>query len=149
MQKLAEKSEGNFIYLRYVLPEIGTGKFGDGKIDRLPKGLINYYESHWNQMRSISPADFDDVYSPIVCVLAVAREPVSPEQLSNWTNISVAKVKTALGKWREFLEETTETSEFRIYHSSFQDFLAKKVSLSQYEELIAKYYLNLAQKDEN
>src|SRR5262249_4032290 len=47
------KSEGNFMYLRHVLPAIEAGQFIQGTLAELPQGLKSYYEHHWRQMRAI------------------------------------------------------------------------------------------------
>ena len=47
---LAEKSEGNFMYLRHILPELTGGRYQDLDLRRLPRGLEQYYEAHWRVM---------------------------------------------------------------------------------------------------
>ena len=142
-EALAKKSEGNFIYLRYVLPAIAAGKFKDGKWEKLPLGLDAYYRGHWNSMQIADPEIFDDLYAPIVCMLAVVREPVTTDQLHNWTGKERKYIRRAIAQWREFLEESqVETDEkYRVYHTSFQDFLGKMVDLKSFDEIIARYYL--------
>lgn len=50
VEELAEKSENNFMYLRYVLPAIAQGDYRDFSIKELPDGLVQYYEQHWQRM---------------------------------------------------------------------------------------------------
>ncbi len=143
IQKLIHKSQGNFIYLRFVLPAIAAGKFMRGTIDELPQGLQNYYKGHWRQMQAAVGADFSSIYSPVVCVLAVAREPVSVHQIARWVNLSPSKVQDAVRRWREFLEEEPSGGEtrYRVYHTSFKDFLRQEVTLAQYDVMISESYL--------
>ncbi|MFQ5615215.1 MAG: AAA family ATPase [Anaerolineales bacterium] len=142
---LARKSEGNFIYLRYVLPAIAEGKFMDGALDELPQGLAAYYRGHWNQMQIAEPQTFDDLYAPVVCMLAVVREPVTVAQLHRWTGKDRAHIRRAIARWREFLEEGDSIAErkYRVYHTSFQDFLGEMVDLKRFDEIIARYYLGI------
>jgi serine/threonine-protein kinase len=144
---LTRKSEGNFVYLHYVLPAIEAGRFRDGGIEQLPTGLLAYYREHWDLMQIAEPVVFDEVYAPIVCLLAVAREPLSADHLRRWTSRSASEVLNALGQWREFLDEVPSGDSvlYRIYHSSFQDFLATKVDLKRYDAMIADYYLRLVE----
>jgi hypothetical protein len=142
---LSKKSEGNFIYLHFILPAIVEGKFQKGTVDELPKGLKEYYRSHWDLMQIAEPKEFDTVYAPIVCMLAVVREPVTTDQLHNWTGIDSQNIRRAIQNWWEFLEGD-RNDKFRIYHTSFQDFLSEMVDLKQYDEMIAKYYLELLKK---
>jgi Domain of unknown function (DUF4062)/NACHT domain len=139
---LVDKSEGNFIYLRFVLPEIANGVYRTASIDDLPQGLKAYYQGHWNQMRLSDEAEFDQVYAPIVCLLAVAREPLTADQISEWTKIDRRKVRRAFTAWRQFLTvEGKAPASYRIYHRSFQEFLRDIVDLSEFDSLISDYYL--------
>jgi hypothetical protein len=143
---LRTKSQGNFMYLYYVLPAIEDGRFVKGTLDELPEGLMAYYRRHWRQMREGNEDAFDRVYEPIVCILGVAQEPVTIEQIANWTKLERGQVKESLRLWREFLEEekVEEERRYRIYHASFQDFLKEQVDLVRYDDMIADYYLALA-----
>jgi hypothetical protein len=145
IENLAKKSEGNFIYLRYVLPDIAEGKFKDMEFKKLPVGLAAYYRGHWNSMQIAEPEAFDDLYAPIVCMLAVVREPVTIDQLNNWTGKERTHIRRAIARWMEFLEVSqAETDEkYRVYHTSFQDFLGKTVDLKRFDEMISRYYLGV------
>ena len=143
INKLVRKSEGNFIFLRFVLPAIAAGKFKHGTVEDLPQGLQNYYQDHWRQIQASVGAEFSTIYAPVVCVLAVALEPVSVQQVAQWTKLPPAKVLSAVRIWREFLEEHQSGPEtrYRLYHTSFKDFLERQVKLEQYDVLIYELYL--------
>jgi hypothetical protein len=49
-------------------------------------------------------------------------------------------VKDVLTAWREFLDEVRTNGEtrYRVYHASFQDFLADEVGLLTYHETIGE-----------
>lgn len=145
---LRKKSQGNFMYLRYVLPAIEQGKFVKGTLDELPEGLMAYYQGHWRKMREGNEREFDTLYEPIVCILGVAQEPVTVQQIAAWTKLTQGQVKDAIRLWREFLEEESVEGEhcYRIYHTSFQDFLREQVYLLQYDDMITDYYLELAER---
>lgn len=146
---LRTKSQGNFMYLYYVLLAIERGEFVHGTLAELPEGLMAYYQRHWRQMREGDAHTFDSVYEPIVCILGVAQEPITAQQISNWTKLSLRQVKASIRLWREFLEEDQvgEDQRYRIYHASFQDFLKEQVDLMRYDDMIADYYLALAGVD--
>jgi predicted enzyme related to lactoylglutathione lyase len=144
---LKKKSEGNFMYLHYVLPAIEAGDYRQEILDELPNGLLGYYQRHWREMRAKNEEDFIKVYEPVVCILGVAKEPVTIRQISNWTGIDPSLVNKGLRSWREFLDkQPSEEGEIhRIYHASFQDFLYKQVKdLGKYDGMIADYYLQQA-----
>ena len=145
-EALVKKSQGNFMYLYYILPAIEEGRFSKGTVDELPDGLLGYYQRHWRQMREGNEEEFDKKFQPIVCILGVAQEPITIDQISAWTNIDKIQVKHAIEKWFEFLHLVKEDGQtlYRIYHASFQDFLKEKVDLTRYDGMIADYYLKAA-----
>jgi hypothetical protein len=145
-EALVKKSQGNFMYLYYILPAIEEGRFSKGTVDELPDGLLGYYQRHWRQMREGNEEEFDKKFQPIVCILGVAQEPITIDQISAWTNIDKTQVKHAIEKWFEFLHPGKEEGQtlYRIYHASFQDFLKEKVDLTRYDGMIADYYLKAA-----
>ncbi len=141
-ETITEKSQGNFMYLVYVLQDIRDGKLNRGNIGdirKLPGGLKEYYHLHWDIMRSAEPLQFDTLYKPVVCQLAVAREPVSIEQLSDWTSLGRDAVERVIRTWRQFLNEDAPEGRqplYRIYHSSFREFLNKVEGLDPYEDKV-------------
>jgi hypothetical protein len=143
---LRAKCQGNFMYLYHVLPDIEAGRLIPDNVDDLPDGLLAYYQRHWRQMRDGNEKEFDTLYEPIVCILGVAQEPVTVQQIATWTKLSQGQVKTSIQLWREFLEEEQVEDKqcYRIYHVSFQDFLKEQVDLDQFDEMIANFYLSLA-----
>jgi hypothetical protein len=127
-QTMLAKSEGNFMYLHHVLPAVERGEFREGTLEELPQGLRDYYERHWNQIRAIDEDMWVTYRQPVICYLATALEPVTVWQIADWSKIEPARVLAAIRDWREFLDEeiTSDTKRYRIYHASFQDFLAAK-----------------------
>ena len=151
IETMVQKSEGNFMYLRHVLPAIKAGRFVEGTLDQLPEGLLGYYRAHWRQMSEWDPTMFDELYQPIVCVLATVKEAVSIDQAAAFTDISPNKIHDVIKEWREFLYEEIDEQQqrlYRVYHKSFQDFLKEEVDpqLKTYHRMIAHYYLKLVGK---
>ncbi|MGA9381347.1 MAG: Swt1 family HEPN domain-containing protein [Phormidium sp.] len=92
---LAEKSENNFMYLKYVLEEIERGFYRDLSIDNLPQGLQAYYEDHWRRMGMIAkPLPRHKI--KIVYVLAEARKPVSRQLICDFTGEDALTVQDVL-----------------------------------------------------
>ena len=126
---VAEQSQDNFMYLRYVLNDIESGEYGDIALQDLPRELTGYYAKHWMQMMGRGRADDPllEMKVKIIYVLSIAREAVS----RGWIAKSVAKtdfeVQQVLRKWESFLRQQQVDGEIRysIYHNSFRDFLAK------------------------
>jgi hypothetical protein len=141
---ITKKSEGNFMYLYYVLRDIREGKLTQSNIDSiddLPTGLESYYKRHWREMEAQDPREFELYYEPVVCQLAVAREPVSVNQLHEWTKLPPIRIQKVIHDWLEFFNEfTPETGEhlYHVYHASFQTFLREDVGLRPYEEKVVQ-----------
>lgn len=144
VELLTDKSQGNFMYLVHVLADIRTGGLSPESLDNirdLPRGLRAYYQRHWRTMRAHDQDRFERIYEPVLRILATVREPVTLTAVQEWTNIEPARIREVIRDWRPFLNETpSATGEplYRIYHASFQDFLAEEgVGLQPYHEKIA------------
>jgi hypothetical protein len=131
---LVSKSQGNFMYLRYVLPEIESGAYKDREFDNLPEGLENYYEDHWRRMRFRDEEDWFAVQLPVLVALTALREPVSIDLIADFSRIAdPRRIRTILMEWDQFLYTAQEKDDegrpqkrFRLYHASFHDFIAAK-----------------------
>lgn len=133
VMQLGDKSENNFMYLRYVLAEIESGNYGNLSLDNLPQGLMAYYEDHWRRMGMLDrPLPMHKV--AIVYFLAELREPVSRRFLAELCGEKSLTVQMVLDEWQQFLRETQIESETRysIYHQSFSDFLDRKDIVQAY-----------------
>jgi hypothetical protein len=139
--ELTALSEGNFMYLVHVLPEVASGRLSHetvGGIDELPRGLQRYYKRHWHDMKAADPGRFSTLQRPVLCFLAICREPVTIRQLMEWTQLGPGDVKNVISDWREFLNEDSgsKPSHYRIYHRSFADFLDTEEDLQWYHNQI-------------
>jgi hypothetical protein len=139
--EITRLSEGNFMYLVYVLPEIAAGRMCRrtvGGIGGLPRGLTGYYKRHWRDMKDAEPDRFSALQRPVLCFLAISEEPVTIPQLMEWTHLDPGQVKSVIDEWREFLNEDCESqpSRYRIYHRSFSEFLDAQENLRWYHSRI-------------
>ena len=125
VEQLADKSENNFMYLRFVLPAIEDGEYRDMDIARLPDGLIAYYEDHWKRMEPLPDAKLK-----IIFILATVSKPVSTSLLARYIKGSPLEVQRTLDEWSEsgFLTAHTVDGQKRysLYHNSFREFLHRK-----------------------
>jgi hypothetical protein len=154
VEVMTGKSQGNFMYLVYVLADIREGKLTTENVDdirNLPLGLREYYQRHWRIMREQYPERFERVYEPVVCTLAVVREPVTIANLVAWTArftavpLTPMRIKEVIREWRQFLNEDLSSRGeplYRVYHTSFQDFLRDEVGLTPYHDAIAQTALD-------
>jgi hypothetical protein len=127
ISQLANKSENNFMYLKYVLPDIEGGKYGDLSIENLPQGLEAYYEDHWRRM-GMTDKERKRTKSKIVYVIAELRQPMPRREITEFAEEDAFTVQEVLDEWEQFLrkEQVNDETYYSIYHSSFRDFLYRK-----------------------
>jgi TIR domain len=128
---MTDKSEGNFMYLRHVLPALARGDYEDLAIEKLPQGLQQYYDDHWRRMRmTAQPLPVSKIR--VVYILAEVKRPVSRALISQFSTtndltVSEVEVQAILDEWSEFLHELRgEVPAYSVYHASFRDFLHRK-----------------------
>jgi len=133
VDEIVRLSEGNFMYLHYVLPEIEKGTYKGRSFAELPSGLAKYYEDHWRRMREGDPTAWFDYKLPVLVALTIAKEPISLELISKFSQVKQsAHIHEVLAEWAGFLQpaEVEEAGEretrWRLYHDSFHDFIAAK-----------------------
>jgi hypothetical protein len=125
--------------LFHVLPDIARGRLSKdtvGGIGALPRGLRSYYQRHWRDMKDTDADRFSRVQRPVLCFLAVSREPVTEQQLMQWTGLEPSDLRDVMDQWREFLNE--DAGRYRIYHRSFAEFLDEQENLRYYHDRIAE-----------
>jgi hypothetical protein len=132
IEKLAEKSENNFMYLRYVLHDIERGIYRDLDIENLPCGLESYYEDHWKCM-GMTAQPLPHLKITIIYILSEVRQAVSRKLITEFARtptlpIDELLVQQVLDEWKQFLHEYTVEGckRYSIYHTSFRDFLHRK-----------------------
>jgi hypothetical protein len=138
LEQLVSKSEGNFMYLRYVLPEIERGLYKSSALEDLPSGLRNYYEDHWRKIRSRNSEQWFTYELPIVMALTVVKKPVSIDLISEFSGVrDRSRIRSVLLEWGQFLHQdfadihNQPKERYRIYHESFLDFIAEKEEVKE------------------
>lgn len=131
IERVAQKSENNFMYLYYVLPSIVRGDYQDLSLEELPEKLQGYYEQHWKQMQMHTPDKRTNAI--ILCLLVEVGKPISCESIARITGQDEYDVLELLNKWVEFLRRQKQNQEdyYSIYHQSFADFLCNQPSLKR------------------
>jgi hypothetical protein len=124
---VAQKSQNNFMYLRYVLNDIENGEYRDVSLEDLPRELTGYYGKHWAQMMGREDDPLLEMKVKIIYVISKAREAVSRGWIAKSVGETDLKVQQVLKKWDSFLRQQQVSGEIRysIYHNSFREFLAK------------------------
>jgi hypothetical protein len=125
---VAQKSQSNFMYLRYVLNDIDSGKYSDVSLQDLPRELEGYYEKHWARMEmAVRDKELRRRKLKVIYLLTTTRKPVSCDILADFAEEDALDVQEVLDDWEQFLRRSSDTPpDYSIYHASFQRFLHRK-----------------------
>jgi hypothetical protein len=130
--KISEKSQDNFRYAVYILLDIESGVYQDLTLERFPQSLQDFYHFHWQRMR-FSGDQLVDTKIKIIYVLGEVNQPMSLQQICEFSEENSLTVQSVLNEWSQFLHESIkgENRYYSIYHSSFLDFLRSQNIMSQ------------------
>ncbi|MEG4089758.1 NACHT domain-containing protein [Microcoleus sp. Pol12B4] len=127
VEQLTNKSENNFMYLRYVLPAIANGDYNDLSLKQLPDGLQEYYQNHWLGMgMDAKPGQLMEI---VLYILLEIGTPIPCEMIAGIAKVDECDVGKVLeDEWVEYLKKQNVDGEicYTIYHASFLDFLKCK-----------------------
>ena len=144
-----KKSERNFMYVKQVMTDIANGNLDSMEFAELPKGLIQYYASHW-QLMGMDEIPFPTKKFEVMYVLAKERHVASSHLIARIVEeVNESYVENVLREWIQFLRIVPEIDGiacYGIYHNSFNEFLlnrARELPESQIKSLDAKRIQNL------
>jgi hypothetical protein len=136
VEQLANKSENNFMYLRYVLPAIAKGDYNDLSLKQLPDGLQEYYQNQWVRMGlEAKPWQLMEI---VLYILLEIGTPIPCEMIAGIAEVDECDVKKVLeDEWVEYLKKQNVDGEicYGIYHASFLDFLKAKREMDSKRKL--------------
>jgi len=138
IQQLVAESENNFMYLSERLKAIAPGVDGETwQVEQLPPSLESYYQSHWQKMsdRGLSVVEL----GVLRCLVSPGQIPPQPPLVKGGRSIEAIaeiidedeyEVEEVLSNWIEFLQQQQigDESCYSFYHSSFRDWLGRKIS---------------------
>lgn len=135
ISQLAEKSENNFMYLRYVIPALAEGYYDDLALQQLPQGLQEYYQTHWQRM-GMEEAE-QKLMAIILFILVEMATPPTCEMIAEIADCDEYEAEKILDKWVEYIKKQVIEGEtcYSIYHASFQQFLSKQRKLKKTRKL--------------
>lgn len=148
--KIDDKSESNFMYLRYVLLDIEKGLYKDLSLESFPQCLQGYYDFHWRRMgMTANPLPIEKI--KIVYILGEVKQHVSRQQICDFSGEDTRIVQTVLNEWEQFLHELLKDNSRRysVYHASFRDFLRRKDILEKTGLTIPGIHLLIAKDQLN
>ena len=127
---LTERSDGVWIYLRYVLEEIRLGIRQPGTLIELPTGLADYYADQFRRWER-DPVWRSELL-PLLGTLGAAREPLSAQALAKLTGlVGVPSVRHQLDlTLRPLLSIHQDRTSpgiglYEIYHESLRELFTR------------------------
>ncbi|MBW4594131.1 MAG: NACHT domain-containing protein [Brasilonema angustatum HA4187-MV1] len=145
VEQVADKSENNFMYLSYLLPGIAKGEYNDLSLEKFPKGLQEYYRTHWVRMGMDTEPQENIVI--ILFILVEISTPIPCEMMAEIANQDEYEVEKILDQWVEYLKDQKIAQEtcYSIYHTSFLEFLKGKRELKKTRKLFDEVNQNIAE----
>jgi hypothetical protein len=117
---LANKSEGNFLYVQQALQGIERDTYDFDSLDKLPPGLGGLYQGFFER-HFPSATSYEDAQR-VLQVVTAAREPLTQEQIAGATRLDARKVVPGtLATLASYL--SNREGRYAVYHQSFADWL--------------------------
>jgi len=125
---VVQKSQNNFMYLRYVLNDIDSGKYSDVTLNDLPRELEGYYEKHWDRMEmAVKDRELHRRKLKVIYLLTKTRKPVCCDILADFAEEDALDLQEFLDDWEQFLDRNSDTPpDYSLNHASFQRFLHRQ-----------------------
>ncbi len=148
---LAQKCQGVWIYLHYVVHEIDGGKRSPLDLKNLPDGMTDYYVRHWRAWHDDDPPRWYATDLPLLATLAAGREALPLGRLLAWSGAAAdpERVRSLLEEsWRPFLLVSNEGSGVRatVYHATLREFLDGRASRARLTKAEAAFLNRMAQE---
>jgi hypothetical protein len=145
------KSEGLPLYVRMVIEDLKAGRLTVWDEDKLPEGLVAYYERLLERLRV---SDVGTVLTPLFCLLAWVKDPIN-EGTMNF--LLQTHDLAGSDEWDELFQEVLEHGHlmlqqrptpdgetgWTIYHDSFRQHLLQSRKVSRYRKWAQKRWLEV------
>jgi hypothetical protein len=133
MQRVTAASAGNFLYLVWLLPAIAAGTQRFDRLEALPQGLDGIYREFLRTRCTADTNAWRSRYRPLLGVLAVAKAPLTREQVRQLSGLSKQEVIDALDDLRQFLDpQGAEQDRYQLYHQSVIDLLSDEARAAEF-----------------
>jgi lambda repressor-like predicted transcriptional regulator len=146
VDELANKSDKNFMYLRYILPAIANGDYNDFDLKQLPKGLQEYYQNHWVRMgMDAKPGQLMEI---VLYILLEIATPIPCMMIAGIADVDECDANKVLeDEWVEYLKKQNVGGEicYTIYHGSFLDFLTAKREMDSRRKIFQEVNQRIAE----
>ena len=150
LEQVVSASEGNFEYLHLYAQELKKDDQTLLDLKAPPKELYGVYEYFLGRTKEKlnDNAFWDEAYKPVLSILAVAQEPLTRKQISNFSMVNESTVATVITSIEQLLEIFRESSLgklYKIYHKTFGEYIVSEenedyIGTQEPNMRIVKYY---------
>src|SRR5262249_1322699 len=100
---VCDKSEGNFLYVKYLLEMLGAekGKISKQSLANFPVGLDGVYREFLRRLGGKNNVVLEERYAAVLGALAVAQEALTEQHLANFTGMKKTQVRKTLQSLRQ------------------------------------------------
>jgi hypothetical protein len=162
VKKVVEASKGNFLYLHYYAQGVREGRKRLLNMDAFPRGLNGIYGYFLGRIKERVKKEAKDEfliwwerYQQVLGALAVAREPLTQEQIAAFSGVTKQRAGTIIKSVLQFLDETNELQDggnrevvkrYAVYHKTFGKYLVSEdnrdyIDGQEANERIVKHYM--------
>ena len=137
VELIADRSEGLWIYLRFLFKQLenvakSAGTMGRVDIWSLPQGIFAAYAEIFSQLHSHAGQDWQSVHLKLLGLLAAVRAPLPLDLIcAIYPSLQRTQVVTAVRRlWLPIItvdNGNPELPEYRYYHDSLRDFASGKM----------------------
>ena len=140
IERVVAASQGNFLYLVWLLRAVADGHQSLDALHDLPQGLDGVYRE-FLRTRTVGRdirGPWRERYRPLLGVLAAAQAPLTAAQLARFTKLPKQDLRDALLDVEQFLDPIgARQDQYQLYHQSVADFLGD-------EERAEEFWIDLA-----
>ncbi len=148
--RLANASQGNFLYARYVLDDLLAPGIESARLtlpENLPENLEDIYRQFIKRELGRNQERWETAYRPLLGAIAVARGAgLTRAQLAGAVGLPQSKTDDVLRASAQYLAGPGPNGPYRLYHQSFRDFLLADEEFQVYpaesNQAIAAFFLD-------
>ena len=140
VEKIAEKSEGNPLYLKMLCLALEDGEIGINESIKLPSRVDDFYKSFLERYSRLKNGN---ILLQSLYLFAAAKDYLTQEHLELMLDIGEADSELVIYTLQEVLYDNPSTPEkdYQLFHESFREYLwqAKESSLRKAEKKIISF----------
>jgi hypothetical protein len=136
-RRVAEVSQGNFLWARYKLDE-AIPRLENGEAPsaiKLPAGLDGIYREFLQRELTGNQNKWEDLYRPLLGLLVVTHgEGLTAKQLAGISELKCSQIDNGLLALSHYLVRPLPDGPFQFYHQSFREFLLEDSQYHVYKD---------------